>query len=408
VKRAATLVVLLTCACREAPPAAPPPPTATAAKPVAEKRDPGETLNLLDMAHGAAVVSRTAELMLEASAIRAIDGDQNTGWSTPPGDTNQSIVISMPARARVEEIGIRSPLNDQLRVNNVSVEASTDGRTFTTLAEPALQSANDTQTFPVTATDAQYLRLTITGATGGIATISSVQAHGKFVTTPKPGPIAQCWSVNGLPTQFSEQAGAVRGRSGSGSAPLRFDGGVEGALYRFAWVRGPDRGYTAITVSPAGEGLSGIRWFVKPIPKNFGGSWFGEKGDCPPSAPFQSLVAHFLGRGESYPLFGLHFDDQDRVVIPSSEEALAVIAGVVGTAGSRKVEILSRELRENDDGANMRRARARLDSLRTVLAARRVNVGLLVFTPSDTPVDPDALRTDLFRAMNSVVEISLK
>ena len=360
------------------------------------------------MARGASIVSRTAELTLESSAILAIDGDQNSGWATPHGDTYQSVVISMPAPATIAEIGIRSPKNDQLRVNNVSVEASSDGRSFTTLAEPALQSANDTQTFPVKETEAQYLRVTITGATGGIATISSLQAHGSFSSPPRPGPIAGCWSINGVPTRFVEQNGAVRGRSGSGSAPLRFDGGVEGSLYRFVWVRGPDRGYGAITVAPAGQALSGIRWFVRPVPKNFGGSWFGEKGDCSPAAPLQSVVSHFTGRGEPYPLFGLHFDEQDRLVAGTSEDALKVIAEVVATAGTRKVELLARELRDASRDVNSRRARARLESLRTTLATRRVDLTNVVFTPSDTAADPTVVRTDLARAMNSVVQVSLK
>jgi len=295
-----------------------------------------------------------------------------------------------------------------LRVNNVSVESSTDGLRFTMLAEPALQSAKDTQTFAVPPTTAQFLRLTITGATGAIATISSVQAHGTFLSEPKAGPIERCWSLNGLPTQFVSNGGAIRGRSGLGSAPLRFDGGLEGALYRFAWVRGPDRGYGAITVSPGGEGLSGIRYFVKTIPKNFGGSWFGEKGDCPPPAPHQSIAMHFLGRREPFALFGLQFDEQDRLIAAGSEEALGLIAGIVSTAGSRRVELTSREFRGATTDASKRRAQTRLDSLRTVLAARGIDVTRIVFTATATPADPDVLSTDLFRAMNSTVEISLK
>ena len=406
-KIAATLLTLLLCACREAP-EQPPPAVPAAAKKAPSPPDPGESANLLDMARGAAIVSRTAELTLEASAVRVIDGDPQTGWATPPGDTNQTIVISLPAPARIEDIGIRSPLNDQLRVNNVSVESSGDGRQFVVLTEPALKSAHDTQLFPVTPTEAQYLRVTITGATGNIATLSSVQAHGTFLAPVKPPRLAGCWSVNGLPTQFVEQGNAVRGRAGSGSAPLRFDGGIDGAVYRFAWVRGPDRGYGAITAAPRGEALSGLRWFVKPIARNFGGSWFGEKSECTPSSPLRSLAAHFMGRGEPYPLFGLGFDEDDRVNTTSSAEALDVIAGIVSSAGTSKVSIVSRELRHSDAAVNQRRARARLESLRTVLAERRVDVSRVTFTSTDAPPDPHVPATDLLRAMNSAVEISVK
>jgi hypothetical protein len=405
VKITAAFLVLLLCACRQDPVA---PEAPAAPKKVSTPRDPGEAANLVAMARGAAIVSRTAELTLEASAVHVIDGDQNSGWSTPPGDTNQSTVISLPAPGRIEEIGIRSPLNNQLRVNNVSVEVSSDGRRFAMLTEPALTSTRDTQSFPVTPTEAQYLRVTITGATGNIATLSSVQARGTFLAPVGPPQIAGCWSINGLPAQFTEQGGAVRGRAGSGSAPLRFDGGIEGAVYRFVWVRGPDRGYGAITVAPSAEALSGLRWFVKPLLKNSGGSWFGEKSECAPSAPLQNLAAHFMGRAEPYPLFGLRFGEDDRVDTASSTEALAVIAGIVSSAGSSKVTILSRELRDSDAAINQRRARARLESLRTVLAERRVDLSRVMFTSTDALAGPDMPVSDLLRTMNSVVEISVK
>jgi hypothetical protein len=189
---------------------------------------------------------------------------------------------------------------------------------------------------------------------------------------------------------------------------LRLDGGVDGAVYRFVWVRGPDRGYGAITVAPSGEALSGLRWFVAPTSRNFGGSWFGEKSACAPESPLQSLAAHFTGRGEPYPLFGMQFDEQDRVNATTSAEALNVIAGIVASAGSSKVEIVSRELRNADAAINQRRARARLESLRGALVQRQIDVSRVTFTAADTPSTPDVPASDLLRAMNSVVEISVK
>jgi hypothetical protein len=105
VKRPFAILAFALIACRE--PVKPAPQTAAAPEPPMDVLEQG---NLMNMALGASVVSRTAELTLDNSAIRAIDGDPLSTWTSPPSDNLQTIVFSAAAPMRIEQIGMRTPI----------------------------------------------------------------------------------------------------------------------------------------------------------------------------------------------------------------------------------------------------------------------------------------------------------
>lgn len=167
------LVLLLAASC-EAPASKPAgPPDAIAARRSAV-RDDSERGNLLNIALGASVVSRTAEMTLEQSAVRAIDGDPGTMWASPPDDgAHQVLVYALPARTRVEQIGIQTPHAPVFHIVSAQVDSSTDGVNFTPLIllKPS-DKTPELQLFPVVPPrDIVYLRLTTLEAPGRFAQI---------------------------------------------------------------------------------------------------------------------------------------------------------------------------------------------------------------------------------------------
>src|SRR6266571_8747227 len=89
--------------------------------------DAAERLSLLDLAHGSTVVSRTGEVLLDFSALRAVDGDPGSFWLSPMHDLPQSMVIALPARSRIDRVGIRTLPKGAFTPNHVTFETSIDG-----------------------------------------------------------------------------------------------------------------------------------------------------------------------------------------------------------------------------------------------------------------------------------------
>src|SRR6266545_7214875 len=170
--RRVVLLAVLIGACRGAPA---PPPARAAEGGGAPRRNDSERGNLLNIALGASVVSRTAELTLDWSALRAIDGDPVSAWNSPSYDAkDQSIVFALPARTRIEKLGIRTEKEESLRAATLQVDSSMDGVNFAPLASLKLVPTGDLQLFSVRPRDIIYLRVTTVDVPGRFATLQSV------------------------------------------------------------------------------------------------------------------------------------------------------------------------------------------------------------------------------------------
>ncbi len=374
-RRSATLLIIsafLSCREAETPHASPPPPPF----------DASERGNLLNMAYGASVVSRTAELTLDNSAIRAIDGDPESTWSSPPSDTNQTIVFALPAPARIEQVGARTPVGKSFAVEKMRFETSVDGKKFTTVAEPRFSESEAPQLFPITPVEASYLRVTITEAPGRFAVLQSVHAHGTYVRPPVPQPIAGCWMINGTPASFVEENGQVRGRIGDEN-PILLQGGVDGALYRLIWIRGPEWGYAAVTISPDGTHLSGIKWHEEPIVYFFGDSWFGEKRSCVAAAPTADISRAFMQHARRLPMY-------------APEADLAVIMQLLSVG--RRVRLVARDYRGVPQ-------KPKLNAIREALRKRRADLSRVEFVAMGNNNPRQTVQNELMRSLYGVVEI---
>ena len=401
---AVTLLLALACNKQPAPTpaAATPPPTAP---PAATHGDEQERGNLLNLGLGASVVSRTAELTLDQSALRAIDGDPESAWISPPDDgTQQTIVFSLPSLTRIEKIGLRTPRAPLFHVESVQMDASADGTNFAPLATLKFASVEGPQVFPVAPRDALYLRMT-TLASGKFARVDSVHAHGKSVQAMAQQPIDGCWSINGFDSQFSTDRGRVTGTIG-GDHPISFDGGSDGAVYRFVWTSGPDWGFGAMTTAPDGKHLSGLRWYLEPINFSSAESWFGER--CTGSAgrqvagsPGNSTATQFLQREKRLPLYGLHFTPAGAL----DEAASAATLDLITKIGAQHYKLVSREFRMGSAEGNRKRSQERLDALRAALAKRGVDPSRFQWQAIGSDSPPRSIETEIQRALYGVIEL---
>jgi len=275
VKRFAALILLIACAKPEAPrPAAP-----AIEAPI---NDDAERTSLCDIAHGSAVVSRTGEAFLGASALRSVDGDPGTFWMTPLADLPQSLTIALPARSRIDKVGIRTVIKGGFTAKSVAFEGSSDGTTFVPIITIRSASTDDAQWFEIKPAEVVFLRVTMID--GAVANhdvrLYSILAAGKELEPPHPGDISGCWIINGEQARFERRGSNVAGILQTGKEPMRFDGAFDGRIYRLSWIRGNDYGMALITISPDGKHLSGLDWHEEAIPMFFDTSWFGERSNC--------------------------------------------------------------------------------------------------------------------------------
>lgn len=397
------VAAMLAAACREQ---APPHAEKRAAKPVRPPATGDETErgNLLTMVRGASAISRTAELTLDQSALRAIDGNPDSAWNSPPSDgKQQTLVFALPARTTVDKLGILTPQQNHFRVTEIQFDSSVDGVNFTPAGKFKLGVTADPQLFPIAPREMVYVRLTTIAVAGRFARIQSVLVRGSSQETPKQQPISGCWSMNALLANFTSDRGRVTGTLG-GDHPLVFDGGTDGLMYRLAWLSGPAWGFAAINTAPDGKHLSGLRWYEEPMLYSSAESWFGDRTKCEVTQP-RDIGEAFMKRAGRYPLFGLRFDSDGALVAGESAAALDWLAGFARRHSSQQLRLLSREYRLPSAEQNRKRSQARLDSLQAALQKRGIDTAKFdwVAMGSDTP--REKMEDDLMRTMYSVVEL---
>ncbi len=372
------VALVLLAGCREAP--APPP----AAKAPPDRESPEERVNLLNIGFGASVVSRTGELSLDNSALRAIDGNFDSPWNSPPDDPQQTLVFALPAPASIEQFGIRTQPG-MFAVREALIETSMDGSRFDALKMQRFDASLELQIVPLQPPiTARYFRMTISPTPGlRFATLTSVQARGRFLETPSVPDLGGCWTVNGQAAALTDTGGTLERHIGE---PIVLDGGRDGAVYRFAWAQGPQWGHAIVTLSPDGRKLSAIKWHEEPIGYNYGESWFGERcggGASPRNSAAGSAALHtVLRRAGRYPLYG--------------PDPVATVGAVLKRAD--RIRLVSRDFR----GQN---AQARLDALRVTLQEGGVDISRIDFGVAAEPHQP--IENAAMRALYSAVEIEI-
>jgi hypothetical protein len=391
VRQRLALLLLLLAACRRDAAVSPPtkePPAVDA-----------ERENLLNYAHGAVAVSRTGEATLKGSVVRAIDGDRDPGsfWSTPPHDTLQTLVFALPSRTRVTRVGAE---NGGGGAGALRFEASLDGEAFRDLATIKLQPHPEPQLFDVPPTEAAYLRVSTLEPDRVFIGLNSVHARGEALEPVRPGSLDGCWELDTERAAMTQQGSYVSGRSGG----LLLDGGSDGRFYRFAWIKGEQYGLAAISVTPDGRHLSGIKWHEEAEPLFVGTTWIGAKtADCAERPPISDAVFRaFLGKQGRYPMYGLRFDDEGRLLEAESAVMLERLAQM------KDVRLVANELRQPTPARNRAVAQAKLDTLRAALVRRGVDLTRFELVNHGSEQPHRAAETDATRSLYGAVDLELR
>jgi hypothetical protein len=234
--------------------------------------------NLLSLARGASIVSRTAENTLENSAAHAIDGDWLTYFRTPPSGPEQTIIVSLPARARIDRLGAILPPGAEVPPQ-IRFDASDDAAAWREITTLVSKQQRDPQIARVAPFDARYLRVQTIGRVSAYASIRSLIAKGQFIEPPRQPPIEGCWHINGMPARFSRRGSSVAGVIGN-DPPMYVLGGTDGRAIRVTWMRGAMWGPAILTLDPQRRALSGERWYEQVSDQDSGEGWFGTPAHC--------------------------------------------------------------------------------------------------------------------------------
>ena len=381
------LLVLLPAihACKRAPEPPPPPPRPPQQTEPAEATSialPVQDIdgdNLLNVAYGAAVISRTGELNLEMSAMHAIDGMSPTLWTSPPAGAAQTLVFAFGAPSRVEQLGVSTQQAAQ-SPERVRFSASSDGRSWReiTTMQPADRG---TKYVEVTPFEARYLRVETIEPKEYYAALASVHAIGRELAPAERYSFGGCWDMNTNRATFVQRGARITGTITGTKFPTYVDGGIEGRVAKLMWMRGPMWGYAVATLTPDGNGISAVTFHEEPIFNQVGETWIGRRCDDRTASIAPLPPAEYLRRSGHWMLSGLVFDAEERLIEEPSRETLDAAAALIQGAPSQRFRIIAREFRNNDPAVNLRLTQSRIEAIRTALRARKVDLARVELVP---------------------------
>lgn len=315
--------------------------------------------NLLSLAYGGAVVSRTGEQNLDVSAVHAIDGFLGSTWVSSPGSPQDTIVFSLLAPSLVTQVGV-TPVKDIEVPERVRFEASTDGKRWSELAIVTPQSDDTRQLVPVKETRARFIRVGALDQKPYYVRVRGFHALGREVEPPQTPSFGGCWTVNGWSAQITQDGARITGVIAA-ETPIYLDGGTDNRVAMVMWMQGPMWGYAALTRTPDGSKLSGLRFFEEIDSRHVGDGWFGER--CAGTTALAGRAPEpgaFLSRTNRYSAYGLVFDRDGRILEELSRPALRAIAAM------RPQRIVVHEFRLDTPAENLRYAQAKAATLRAL------------------------------------------
>jgi uncharacterized repeat protein (TIGR01451 family) len=141
-----------------------------------------------------AVLARTlsaSSAMPEYPVGNAGDGNQDTYWESANNAFPQWIQADLGSAVRIDRVVLKLPASWGARTQTLTVQASTTGTSFTTVAASTgyqfTPSAGNAVAIPLTATTTRYVRLTVTANTGWpAAQFAEFEVHGPDTGDAQP------------------------------------------------------------------------------------------------------------------------------------------------------------------------------------------------------------------------------
>lgn len=128
----------------------------------------------------------------EYPASRATDGAQASYWEGPAGSFPQWVQVDLGAARDVDRVVLKLPTGWESRNQTLSLQGSTDGSGFGTLAASAVRvfdpaQANTVSIALASPADVRYVRVSVSGNTGwNAAQLSELEVYGEDGDTEPP------------------------------------------------------------------------------------------------------------------------------------------------------------------------------------------------------------------------------
>lgn len=400
--------LILASACKRP---APPPPAAAQQPPSADDGNlltlKGETDidadNLLNLAYGASVASRTAESNLENSALQAIDGLSNTFWSSPPGGAVQTLTFALAARSRIDHLGVTSW--EDTMPKEVRFEASMDGRRWRQVLVQKPEPSSQPQLAEVKPFEARYVRITTSEPRTHVARLRSVHALGEELERPAARTFTGCWAINGVTAHLVQDGARITGTMAT-TPPTSIDGGTDGRVARLMWLRSPYRGYATLSMDPSTGILSGLTFYEELSTQYTAAAWFGKP--CaeppPPTGIGDKDLLEILDRAGRWSIYGLAFDEREQLLEEPSRSTLDALTRILHAQQGKRLRIVAREHRLD---APDQRTTARIASLRKALQKRGVDVAKIEIVAAGSEWTTPRIITAVQRLMSSSIDVEI-
>lgn len=399
---AAILLALAVAACRRAAPPPPPPPPSTATAAPVQSITAGNSAdidadNLLNLAYGATVVSRTGESNLEYSAVQAIDGLSNTFWSSPPGGARQTLVFALATRTRLERLGTSGFV--ATLPGKIRFDVSLDGKHWREASVQTPPASNDPQIADITPVEARYVRVETVEPATGYSYFRSVHAIGTELARPATRKFDGCWVINGEPARFTQNGARVTGVIAS-DPPTFVDGGTDGRVAMLMWTRGPNFGYAIVSMDPDTRAISGLTMYDEVSTQNAAAAWFGKPCATALQASIPNPQSSIRNR---WSMYGLAFDAKEQLDEERSRSTLDELTATLrGAPPAARFRIAAHELRR--DHPNERTA-ARIASIRAALQKRGIDLSRIELVAAGDKWTGPVILSAIQRVMCSSVDL---
>jgi hypothetical protein len=357
-----------------------------------------DTGNLLTVASGVVVLGRSGEFDLRHSSIQAIDGEVRSPWVAIPGNDRETLVLELPATTVFEVLGSEASAKSPNPAREIAFESSRDGVSWTPLAVVARESPG-VAAVELEPREVDYLRVsTVAGfAPGTAVSVPKLVGRGRETSAPLSGSIDGRWRLNHLDATFSSEGSRFRGTIPL-DPPMTIEGGSDGRMFRFVWMRGKGHGVGVATVSRDGQRLNMLTWHQWIAPMFFASAYFGERTGDGSVEPSLDTASGWLAKNGAIPLYGLVFGPEGELDAPRSAAGLELAAELMKQAAGGKLRFAGHEFRQESQEANRAVAQKQLDSLRRELERRGVPLRNVTFFASGdrgrAPETPLALVTE--------------
>ncbi|MGA7614011.1 MAG: hypothetical protein WBX15_02415 [Thermoanaerobaculia bacterium] len=402
-------ILLLLAGCRQVEEAA------SSVKPVKAEQTatslPDDSENLFNLPHGVVVTHRSGEMSLDSSAIQAVDSNTLSMWITPPDTVEASMTFELPAKCRIDHVGLSTPFGSPAAsARTIRYEWSEDGKDFHPLTTVRLEKPGPNQLFTAGPVEARFIRATTVETAGSTrqAAVALLEGRGQPLEPPAIGAVDGTWKLNNDSGSFGSTGNRIAGTVRTTAGEMHLDGGLDGEMIRFVWMRGAEYGCGAMTVTPDSSTLNAVWWFrLWPAPLFAGPSWFGRKEGSASVAPDSRLADEFLRRLGSYRLYGLHFENDGSLDSHANAAGLAFTAALIARYRTKSPRIVIHEFHQATAAENLRLAEKEVAALREALAAHGIDLSVVQFVPAGSTKDLGPPESWIARLMESRADLEI-